>query len=91
MQIIQGTLTNQTHQTMTQEVNQRSTNNISQSPITQPLTLESEINNESTLNDLPPQEGIMKKTIVNAKRKQDNQLVPDQTQDLQRKTRMTSS
>ena len=81
MQIIQGTLTNQTHQAMTQEINQRSTNNIIQSPITQPLTLESEINNESTLNDLPPQEGIMKKTMVNAKRKQDNQLVLDQTQD----------
>ena len=81
IQTIQGTLTNQTHQAMTQEVNQRSTNNISQSSITQPLTLEPEINVESTSNDILPQVGIMKKTMVNAKRKQDDQLVPDQTQD----------
>ena len=66
---------------MTQEIIQRSTNNISQSPITQLLTLELESNNESTSNDLSPQEGIMKKTTVNAKRKQDDQLVPDPTQD----------
>ena len=76
---------------MTQEIIQRSTNNISQSPITQLLTLELESNNESTSNDLSPQEGIMKKTTVNAKRKQDDQLVPDQTQDTTIKIRMTSS
>ena len=76
---------------MTQEIIQRSTNNISQSPITQLLTLELESNNESTSNDLSPQEGIMKKTTVNAKRKQDDQLVPDQTQDTTTKIRMTSS
>ena len=81
IQTIQGTLTNQTHQAITQEVNQRSTNNISQSPITQPLTLEPEINNESALNNLSPPKGIMKKTMVNTKRKQDDQLVSDQTQD----------
>ena len=52
IQTIQETLTNQTHQARTQEVIQRSTNNISQSPITQPLTLEPEINDESTSNDI---------------------------------------
>ena len=77
---IQGTLTNQTHQAMTQEVIQQSINNISQSPITQPTTLQPELTDDSNSNQLP-QEGIMKKKTVNAKRKQDDQLVQDQTQD----------
>ena len=78
--IIQGTLTNQTHQSMTQEVIQQSTNNISQSLTTQPTTLQPENTDESNSNQLP-QEGNMKKNFVTAKRKQDDQLVPDQTQD----------
>ena len=81
IQTIQGTLTNQTHQARNQEVTQRSTYIISQSSITQPLTIEPEINDKSTSNDLLSQVGIMKKTMVNAKQKQDDQLVPDQTQD----------
>ena len=78
---IQGTLTNQTHHEVTQDINQRSTNNINQSPLTQPLTLASEINNSSTMDDTLTQDGIIKKTIVNAKQKQDDQLYPDQRQD----------
>ena len=81
IQTIQGTLTNQTHQARNQEVTQRSTYIISQSSITQPLTIEPEINDKSISNDLLSQVGIMKKTMVNAKQKQDDQLVPDQTQD----------
>ena len=81
IQTIQRTLTNQTHQARTQEVTQRSTYIISQSSITQPLAIEPEINNKSTSNDLLSQLGIMKKTMVNAKQKQDDQLVLDQTQD----------
>ena len=78
--IIQGTLTNQTNQEMTQEVIQLSTNNISQSPITQPTTLQPELTDDSNSNQLT-QEGSMKKKFVNANRKQDDQLVPYQTQD----------
>ena len=48
---------------------------------TQPPTLASEINNASTIDDPLPQEGIIKKTMVNSKRKQDDQLGPDQTKD----------
>ena len=77
---IQGTLTNQTHQAMTQEFIQQSTNNISQYSITQPTTLQHELTDDSNSNQLP-QEGNMKKKTVTAKRKQDDQLVPYQTQD----------
>ena len=65
---------------MTQEDIQQSTNNISQSPITQPTTLQPELANDSNSNQLT-QEGNMKKKYVNTKQKQDDQLVPDQTQD----------
>ena len=77
IQTIQGTLTNQTHQARNQEVTQRWTYIISQSSITQPLTIEPEINDKSISNDLLSQVGIMKKIMVNAKQKQDDQLVPD--------------
>ena len=78
---IQGTLTHHTLQNTNQEGIQGPANNISQSPLTQPPTLEDSIDNESTLAEPGNQVGTIKKVTPNAKRKQDNQLEPDQTQD----------
>ena len=78
---IQGTLTHHTLHNTNPEGIQGPTNNISQSPLTQPPTLEDPIDNESTLAEPINQVGTIKKVTPNAKRKQDNQLEPDQTQD----------
>ena len=74
---IQGTLTHHTLHNTTPAGNQGPANNISQSPLTQPPTLEDSIDNESTLEEPINQVGTIKKLILNFKRKQDNNL--DQT------------
>ena len=74
---IQGTLTRQTLHDTTPTGNQRPANDIGQSPLTQLPTLEDSIDNESTLEEPINQVGTIKKIILNAKRKQDNNL--DQT------------
>ena len=79
---IQGTLTNQTLHDTTPAGNERTANNIGQSPLTQPPNLEHSIENAATLEEPMTQEGAIKKIIINDKRKQDNQLGPDQTQDI---------
>ena len=81
IQTIQGVLNRQTPQYTTQE-NHQSPNNISQSPLTQPPILETTTTNEVTnIEDQTPSEGTKKKTTVNVKRKQDDQLCPEETQD----------
>ena len=81
IQTIEGTLNRQTPQDTTQE-NHQIPNNISQSPLTQPPILEITTTNEVTnIEDKTSSEGIKKKTTVNAKRKQDDQLFPEETQD----------
>ena len=57
---IQKTLTNQTLHDTTPAGNQRTANNISQFPLTQPPTLAYSIDNESTLDNPITQEGIIK-------------------------------
>ena len=77
---IQGTLTHHTLHSTTPVGNRRPSNNISQSPVTQPPTLEDSIDNES-LEEPIHQVCTIKKATLNAKRKQDNQLEPNQMQD----------
>ena len=78
---IQSTLTKQTLQDTTQEKHQ-SPNNISQYPLTQPPNLATTTTNEDTnIEDQNPSEGTKKKSNVNSRRKQDDQLCPEETQD----------
>ena len=81
IQTIQSTLTRQTLQDTTQEIHQ-SSNNISQSSLTQPPNLAFTTTNEDTnIEDQTPSEGTKKNLNVNSKRKQDDQLYPEETQD----------
>ena len=78
---IQSTLTKQTLQDTTQEKHQ-SPNNISQYPLTQPPNLATTTTNEDiNIEYQTTSEGTKRKTNVNSKRKQDDQLCPEETQD----------
>ena len=77
IQTIQSTLTRQTLQYTTQE-NHQSPHNISQSPLTQHPTLANTTTDADTnIEDQPPSESTRKTSNVNAKRKQDDQLYPE--------------
>ena len=81
IQTIQSTLTRQTLQDTTQE-NHQGPNNISQPLLTQPANLATTTTNEDTnIEDQTPSEGTKKKSNVNSRRKQDDQLCPEETQD----------
>ena len=81
IQTIQSTLTRQTLQYTTQE-NHQSPHNISQSPLTQHPTLANTTTDADTnIEDQPPSESTTTTSSVNAMRKQDDQLCPEETQD----------
>ena len=77
IQTIQSTLTRQTLQDTTQE-NHHIPNNISQYPLTQPPTIANTTTNADTnIEDQPSSENTTTTSNVNAKRKQDDQLYPE--------------
>ena len=81
IQTIKGTLTRQTLQYTTQE-NHQSPNNIRQYALTQPPTLANTTTDADTnIEDQPPSESTTTTSSVNAMRKQDDQLCPEETQD----------
>ena len=81
IQTIQGALTRQTPQDTTRE-NHQSPNNISQYPPTQLPTIANTTTNANTnIEDQPPSESTTTKLNINTRRKQDDQLYPEETQD----------
>ena len=81
IQTIQSTLTRQTLQDTTQE-NHQSPNNISQSPLTQsPILATTTTNEDINIKEQTSSEGTKTMTNFNSKRKQDDQLCPEETQD----------